>query len=155
MSDVLYLHRTPRHAGSAICIWPQSVRRSGPWAGWPPPTPSSPPPIDGLPTCRCDAGFHSHTLRIVRARPRKSHTAAINCSSSGVPNMKFRQKKVAVALACAMGVGTAAYAQQPPQPPQQAAREKVEVTATSIKRVDAQTALPVQVITRDDIPNSA
>jgi iron complex outermembrane receptor protein len=65
--------------------------------------------------------------------------------------MKFRQKKVAVALACAMGVGTAAVAQTPPQ---QAPREKVEVTGTSIKRVEAETALPVQVITRDDIQKS-
>jgi iron complex outermembrane receptor protein len=68
--------------------------------------------------------------------------------------MKFRQKKVAVALACAMGVGTAAFAQTPPPAPQQAPREKVEVTGTSIKRVDAETALPVQVITRDDIQKS-
>jgi iron complex outermembrane receptor protein len=67
--------------------------------------------------------------------------------------MKFRQKKVAVALAC-VGVGSVALAQTPPPAPQQAERQKVEVTGTSIKRVDAETALPVQVITRDDIQKS-
>ena len=29
--------------------------------------------------------------------------------------------------------------------------ERVEITGSSIKRIDAETALPVQVLTRDDI----
>jgi iron complex outermembrane receptor protein len=66
--------------------------------------------------------------------------------------MKFAQKKVAVALACAMTVGSAsvlissALAQQPVLP-----RERVEVTGTNIKRIEAETGLPVSVIRAEDL----
>jgi iron complex outermembrane receptor protein len=67
--------------------------------------------------------------------------------------MKFQRKKVATALAYAMGVGsvglltaTAAHAQQ--------ADIKVEVTGSNIKRVEGESALPVTVLTRQDIDRS-
>ncbi|HEX3097392.1 MAG TPA: TonB-dependent receptor [Usitatibacter sp.] len=55
--------------------------------------------------------------------------------------------KVAVAAALAAGVGTAPVLAQ--QAPQQ--KERIEVTGSSIKRIDAETALPVQIITHEDI----
>ena len=55
--------------------------------------------------------------------------------------------KVAVAAALAAGVGTAPVLAQ--QSPQQ--KERIEVTGSSIKRIDAETALPVQIITHEDI----
>lgn len=55
--------------------------------------------------------------------------------------------KVAVAAALAAGVGVGpAFAQQSPQQ-----KERIEVTGSSIKRIDAETALPVQIITHEDI----
>jgi iron complex outermembrane receptor protein len=54
----------------------------------------------------------------------------------------------------ASGLALAAEAQgtAPPEPQQQL--ERVEITGSSIKRIDAETALPVQVITRDQIQKS-
>ncbi|HZV92134.1 MAG TPA: hypothetical protein VFF72_02900, partial [Caldimonas sp.] len=48
-----------------------------------------------------------------------------------------------------------AYAQQtpPPAPPEQQL-QRVEITGSSIKRIDAETALPVQVITREQIQHT-
>jgi len=67
--------------------------------------------------------------------------------------MRFPRTKLALALGYAvggmvalLGVGTVAAQDQPPQP-----RIKVEVTGSNIPRINAETALPVQVITRDDI----
>ena len=59
--------------------------------------------------------------------------------------MNFQRKKVAAALAYAVGAGgvmslSAAYAQAPDI--------RVEVTGSNIKRVEGEGALPVQVITR-------
>ena len=65
--------------------------------------------------------------------------------------MRFQRKKVAVALACALGAGgavTMLYAGTA------AAQVKVDVTGSSIKRVEGEGALPVTVITRDDIDKS-
>jgi iron complex outermembrane recepter protein len=42
----------------------------------------------------------------------------------------------------------------PPPPPPQQQLERVEITGSSIKRIDAETALPVQVITREQIQRS-
>jgi len=61
--------------------------------------------------------------------------------------MKFQRKKVATALAYTLGVGgaltlSAAYAQTD---------IRVDVTGSSIKRVEGEGALPVQVITKQDI----
>ena len=68
--------------------------------------------------------------------------------------MKFQRKKVAAALAYAMSasgvvlLATSAYAQTSGAP------VKVDVTGSNIKRVEGEGALPVQVITRDDIQRS-
>lgn len=70
--------------------------------------------------------------------------------------MNFKRNKVATALAYLAGVGGAlavsgAYAQQA-----QGSNPdiRVEVTGTSIRRVEGETALPVTVITRKDIEKS-
>ena len=68
--------------------------------------------------------------------------------------MKFQRKKIATALAYAMGVGgvtllaaTSAQAQT-----QTAAADiKVEVTGSNIKRVEGEGALPVTIMTREEI----
>jgi iron complex outermembrane receptor protein len=70
----------------------------------------------------------------------------------------FSQKKLSRALQFALGAGSgiavlisgAALAQQQPQK-----IEKIEVTGTNIKRVDAETPAPIQIITREDIERSA
>jgi len=65
--------------------------------------------------------------------------------------MRFQRKKVAVALACALGASgavTMLYAGSA------AAQVKVDVTGSSIKRVEGEGALPVTVLTRDDIDKS-
>lgn len=62
--------------------------------------------------------------------------------------MKFQRKKVAAALACVLGAGAAVtllYAGVA------TAQVKVDVTGSNIKRVEGEGALPVQVITADDI----
>ena len=50
-----------------------------------------------------------------------------------------------VALAVAAMIATGAMAQQP---------QRVEITGSSIKRIDAETALPVQVVSREEIEKS-
>jgi iron complex outermembrane recepter protein len=62
----------------------------------------------------------------------------------------FRRTKVCSALALAFGGGllipaAPVFAQQ---------LERVEITGSSIKRIDAETALPVQVVTREEIARS-
>ena len=64
--------------------------------------------------------------------------------------MEFTRNKVATALACLAGVGSAvtlsgAYAQTT------APDIRVEVTGSNIKRIEGEGALPVQVITRQEI----
>jgi iron complex outermembrane receptor protein len=59
-------------------------------------------------------------------------------------------------LAAAFGgslalAGAAAYAQQQEQQQEAQKQERIEVTGSSIKRIDAETALPVQILTREDI----
>ncbi|HEY2864260.1 MAG TPA: TonB-dependent receptor [Casimicrobiaceae bacterium] len=72
--------------------------------------------------------------------------------------MKFQRKRLARALASVVGVGglvalagTPAYAQTQPAP---AVKERIEVTGTSIPRVEGEGALPVQTMTRQDIEKS-
>jgi iron complex outermembrane receptor protein len=67
--------------------------------------------------------------------------------------MHMKQKALTRALA-AVGIACAAspaFAQQTPPP---AKVEKIEVTGSNIKRVDTETASPIQVITADDIAKS-
>src|SRR6476619_3936963 len=69
----------------------------------------------------------------------------------------FHKKKLSRALHIALGAGSTvallisgvALAQQPQK------IEKIEVTGTNIKRVDAETPAPIQIITREDIERSA
>ena len=63
--------------------------------------------------------------------------------------MAFQRKKVAAALAYVVGAGTAATLMT--AAPAFAQDMKVTVTGTSIARVEAETALPVTVLTREDI----
>jgi iron complex outermembrane receptor protein len=62
--------------------------------------------------------------------------------------MIFQRKKVASALAYLLGAGGAAVLIAPAA---QAADIRVEVTGSNIRRVEGEGALPVQVITREDI----
>jgi iron complex outermembrane recepter protein len=72
--------------------------------------------------------------------------------------MRFVQSRVALALGFGVGgiallTATAARAQDQPVRQDQAARAdiKVEVTGSNIRRVDGESALPVTVMTREDI----
>ncbi|MEO8849012.1 MAG: TonB-dependent receptor [Casimicrobiaceae bacterium] len=66
--------------------------------------------------------------------------------------MKFQRKKVATALAYVLGgVGVALLS---PYAQAQQADIKVEVTGSNIKRVEGESALPVTVLTREDIQRS-
>ncbi|MFN6170725.1 MAG: hypothetical protein ACK46J_11910, partial [Burkholderiales bacterium] len=66
----------------------------------------------------------------------------------------FVLKPCALAVAAAL-VSIHAAAQTPAAAPAPAApavkAEKIEVTGSSIKRIEGESALPVQVITREDI----
>jgi iron complex outermembrane recepter protein len=62
--------------------------------------------------------------------------------------MRFQRKKLAGALAYALGAGGAFVVAGTPA---EAADIKVEVTGSSIRRVESEGALPIQTITRDDI----
>jgi iron complex outermembrane recepter protein len=71
--------------------------------------------------------------------------------------MRFQRKKLAVALAYALGAGGAVtvlsgpvFAQPAPAPTTQY-KEKISVTGTHIPTISGETALPVQVITADQI----
>ena len=64
----------------------------------------------------------------------------------------FRQRQISLAVMalCAGGIAIPAVAQQ--QQPQQ--MQRVEITGSNIKRVDAETVAPVEVITRQEIERS-
>src|SRR5258708_5332898 len=67
--------------------------------------------------------------------------------------MNRKDRKLAIAVIGALGlaaVAPAAWAQQPAP----AAKERIEVTGSNIKRVKGETALPVTVITREEIDKS-
>ena len=61
----------------------------------------------------------------------------------------IKKKQLAVAIAATFVATGVAYAQQQPQKV-----EKVEVTGSNIKRIDTETAAPIQVISREDIERS-
>jgi iron complex outermembrane receptor protein len=62
--------------------------------------------------------------------------------------MKFQRTKVAAALSYALGIGGVLLVTGAPV---QAADIKVEVTGSNIKRVEGEGALPLQVITREEL----
>lgn len=67
-------------------------------------------------------------------------------------NILIKRKHIAIAVVnamAAMAVSSVAYAQADPQKV-----ERVEITGSSIKRVDAEGALPIQVLTKEDIVRS-
>ncbi len=69
--------------------------------------------------------------------------------------MNRKQNKLAIAVAAALAFGTTgitANAQTPPNQP--AAKERIEVTGSNIKRVEGESSLPVTVITREEIDKS-
>jgi iron complex outermembrane recepter protein len=70
--------------------------------------------------------------------------------------MKLRMTKLSFAVAQVMGVGVAMTVASSPAFAQQSAQriEKIEVTGSNIKRIEGETALPVTVITREDIQRS-
>jgi len=70
--------------------------------------------------------------------------------------MNPRMKKLSLALAQAMGVGVAMTVISAPALAQQTAqtKERIEVTGTNIKRVEGESALPVTVISKDEIEKS-
>jgi iron complex outermembrane receptor protein len=70
--------------------------------------------------------------------------------------MNPRKTKLSLALAKALGVGLAVSAATAPAYAQTTAqtKEKIEVTGSSIKRVEGESALPVTVISRDEIEKS-
>jgi iron complex outermembrane receptor protein len=61
--------------------------------------------------------------------------------------MQFERKKIALALSLALGGGGAIVGAAPAL----AQDIRVEVTGSSIRRVDAETALPVTIVTREEI----
>jgi len=61
----------------------------------------------------------------------------------------FNRTRLAAAVSAAFGVGLIAAA--PATSLAQAQMDRVEITGSSIKRIEGETALPVQVITREDI----
>jgi iron complex outermembrane receptor protein len=66
--------------------------------------------------------------------------------------MNPRMTKLSIALAQVLGVGLAAgVATLPAMAQQPASKEKIEVTGSNIKRIEGETALPVTVISREDI----
>ena len=61
----------------------------------------------------------------------------------------FQRTRLCTQLLLAFGVMPAAFAQDAPAPTQ-----RIEITGSSIKRVDSETALPVTLITREQIEKS-
>jgi iron complex outermembrane receptor protein len=69
--------------------------------------------------------------------------------------MNPRMTKLSIALMQVLGVGLAAGVVALPAMAQQpASKERIEVTGSNIKRVEGESALPVTVITREEIQNS-
>ena len=68
---------------------------------------------------------------------------------------EIKRKRLATALVHALGAGVAVLVAATPSQAQQAQKiEKIEITGSNIKRVDAETSTPVLVITKDDIASS-
>lgn len=65
----------------------------------------------------------------------------------------FSRSKLQMAVATVIGTVTTNLAAQTPAP-EPNVLQRVEITGSSIKRIDAETALPVQVVTRRDIERS-
>ena len=66
-----------------------------------------------------------------------------------IPNKIARSIRLAMAATTILGASHPAFAQQEVEK-----LPRVEITGSSIKRIDAETALPVEVITREAIERS-
>ncbi|MGZ5676892.1 MAG: hypothetical protein ACXWHC_19025, partial [Usitatibacter sp.] len=67
----------------------------------------------------------------------------------------MKVNKLSGAVAGALGAGAMVFAGAPAMAQQQpAAKERIEVTGSNIKRVEGETSLPVTVITREEIDRS-
>jgi iron complex outermembrane receptor protein len=64
-------------------------------------------------------------------------------------NVMFNRTRLAAAVSAAFGAGL--IAATPATALAQAAMDRVEITGSSIKRIEGETALPVQILTREDI----
>ena len=69
-------------------------------------------------------------------------------------NLTFRRTVLARSVLAACGASALAFAMQPVQAQTAATLQRVEITGSNIKRVDAETASPVQVVTREEIERS-
>ncbi|MEO8524027.1 MAG: TonB-dependent receptor [Caldimonas sp.] len=67
---------------------------------------------------------------------------------------RHKQTSLAIMALCAGGIATTAVAQQQQPPAQPQTLQRVEVTGSNIKRIDAESVAPVQIITRDQIQRS-
>jgi iron complex outermembrane receptor protein len=65
-----------------------------------------------------------------------------------------RNRSVTLRAAVAVALAAPAFAQQPAPASQPASKERIEVTGSNIKRVEGEGALPVTVITREEIDKS-
>jgi iron complex outermembrane recepter protein len=120
------------------------------------------------------ASVHEQRLATLQIGPLRSDVAAEARHASaalrstrfpGSSHMSFERKKVAAALACVVGAsaavavsGACAQAQNPDVPsntrPEARPDIRVEVTGSNIRRVEGEGALPVTVITRQEIERS-
>lgn len=92
-------------------------------------------------------------LRYRYSRQRKTEQKFTPHTFLRGADMRFPRKKIAVALAYALGAGSVVGVSTGPfaQTTGTAFTEKVEVTGSHIPTIQGETALPVQVITQEDI----
>ncbi len=76
------------------------------------------------------------------------------CHETGGAMPKANVLSCSIRLALAVGLGAAAAGAHAQSAAPAQAIQRVEITGSSIKRIDAETALPVQVIKREDIDKS-
>ena len=69
-------------------------------------------------------------------------------------NFIFRQTILARSVLAVCGASAAVMSVQPALAQSAPALQRVEITGSNIKRVDAETASPVQVVTREEIERS-
>src|SRR5690349_21245706 len=68
--------------------------------------------------------------------------------------MTYKTRTLSIAVAHALGAGVAATLALPAAAQSAQRIEKIEVTGSNIKRIEGESALPVTVITREEIQKS-
>src|SRR5512134_563732 len=86
---------------------------------------------------------HRCALRSVRSTPRAGRR--VRAKNGG--NVMLKRTRIARAILLALGGWSAATVLHA----QDATLDRVEITGSSIKRIEGETALPVQILTREDI----